>query len=115
MQNELKSNLERIDNTPFCYKLGVMYGQLLYKVMKFDSFEKMIQEAYQIDERYQSDMQKCDFVIQAFKDNTYNFETSCISQIRIPVNDIKTKTEDIAGKILSDAEKTLKAKKGVIE
>lgn len=108
MQNETKSNIEQINNTPFSYKLGVMCGQTLYKVMKFVSFEKMIQEAHQIDEKYQSDMQKCDFVIQAFKDNTYNFETSCISQIRTPVNNIQMKSEDIAGKILSDAEKALK-------
>lgn len=98
----------QINNKEFCYKVGVMCGKELYYTMKFDSFEKMIQEAHQIDEKYQSDMQKCDFVIQAFKDNTYNFETSCISQIRTPVNNIQMKSEDIAGKILSDAEKALK-------
>lgn len=112
MQNKTKSNIEQINNTPFCYKLGVMCGQMLYETMKFDNFEKMIQEAHQIDEKYQSDMQKCDFVIQTYKDNSYNFESSCISQIRLPVNDIKTKSEDIAGKILSDYAPKNKGRRG---
>lgn len=94
---------ERIKNKRFFYKMGVMCGELLYHTYKFDDFGKMVEEAQKISDKY-NDMQYCTFVIQAFKDDSYDFEKSCFFQTRLPVYDIETKKDNIMKQILRNSE-----------
>lgn len=96
--------LEQINNKPFCYKVGVMFGNTLYYTMKFDGFEKMIQRAKDINRQYKSDMQYCTFVIQAYIDNSFDFKNSCFSQTEISVVNVESKVADIAEETLKDYE-----------
>lgn len=102
------TNIERVKSKKLFYKMGVMCGELLYYTYKFDDFEKMVQKAKEISEKYK-DMQYCTFVIQAFKDDSYDFEKSCFFQTELFVYDIKTKIDSIAEKILQDSEENEEA------
>lgn len=86
------------------YKMGIMSGSILYITYKFDDFEKMVQKAIEISDKYH-DMQYCSFVFQAFNDNSYDFEKSCFFQTEIRVYDIATKTDILAKSILESYEK----------
>lgn len=86
------------------FKLGVNNGFNLLCTCKFNSFEEMIQEAKKIDERYKGDMKNCNFVFQAFIDDSYDFKKACFSQIQIPVNGICNNVEYITDRILKDFE-----------
>lgn len=96
--------LEQINKKHFYYKLGVMCGQTLYYVYKFDSFEKLAQKAKRIDEKYKSDMRYCSFVIQTFDNSSYDFDNSCFCQITKSVKDIETHFNDIAKEIFENYE-----------
>lgn len=98
--------LDIIDNNNLFYKLGVMCGDLLYTTYEFDSFNKLFQEAKSINNKFKSDMANCDFVIQTFIDNSYDFKKSCFSQIRVNVNSI----EDRLGYILNEIVKSYSEK-----
>ncbi len=101
-------NSERIKEKNFYYKMGVTCGKTLYYTYKFDNFEKMMQEANNINNKYKSDMMYCAFVIQAFKDNSYDFEKSCFYQSKLSVNNIESQIENVAQNILKDFEETVK-------
>lgn len=70
----------------FFYKLGVMCGQTLYTTFKFDNFKDLCNELTHIKEKYGWDMGLCSFVIQAYNDNSYDFQKSCFMQERFNVN-----------------------------
>ena len=89
------TNFERLEQKPFFYKMGVCCGNNLYSTYKFDSFEKMMNEAISIDNKY-NDMKYCTFVFQAFKDTSYDFEKSCFWQEEVSVNNIVRKVESLA-------------------
>ena len=95
-----EQTIQKIDRYGFFYKMGVLTGQTLLSVEKFDSFEKMIREAERIDNTYKSDMCYCSFCFQAFKDDTYNFGTSCFFQYHTNVNGISRKICDIERAII---------------
>ena len=92
--------LEVIDNKKIFYKMGVMCGETLYMTYKFNKFSKMIEKADEINNKYKSDMRYCCFVIQAFKDDTYDFEKSCFYQDKINVSSVKENAEFVAEKII---------------
>lgn len=98
------TNFERVKSKKLFYKLGVMCGELLYHTYKFDDFEKMVQKAKEISDT-RKDMKYCTFVIQAFKDDSYNFKKSCFFQTELFVYDIEKKLDSIAETILRDCEK----------
>ena len=94
------TNYEKIKSKKLFYKMGVMYGEILYCIYKFDDFDKMIEEAKEINDKYKSDMMFCTFVFQAFKDSSYDFRKSCFYQGKCYVNKIEKEAEVIAEKIL---------------
>lgn len=98
------SNSNRIKGLRLYYKMGVMCGNVLYFTYKFDDFEKMMKSAKDINNKYKGDMQYCTFVIQAFKDNSYDFKKACFCQIKVRVSDIETGINNVIEKILSDYE-----------
>lgn len=95
------ANYEKIKSKKIFYQIGVMCGNTLYLTYKFDDFEKTMQEACRINNKYKRDMRYCCFVIQAFKDNTYDFEKSCFYQSKIYVNEIEDEVENIVEGILN--------------
>ena len=97
------NNVELIKKENFFYKMGVMCGALLYSTYKFDDFEKMMESAKGIKDRYGRDMLGCQFVIQTFRDGSYDFEKSCFSQIVVPVNDINLRFDRIMNEIMEDS------------
>ena len=99
------TNVEAIKGKGFFYRMGVLCGNMLYNTYKFDSFDAMMQEAERIDNKYKSDMARCRFCFQAFKDDTYNFEKACFYQQEFPVNGISKNKEKIAEIILRDYER----------
>ena len=103
------TNFDRIKGLRLYYKMGVMCGNVLYFTYKFDDFEKMIKEATDIKNKYKRDMSYCTFVIQAFKDDSYDFEKSCICQLQISVNQIETALDAVVSKILSTIESEVDA------
>ena len=98
------NNIEQINKMSFFYKVGVMCGNTLLTTYKFDDFEKMMKELSDISNKHKSDMQRCAFVIQAFKDNTYDFKNSCFCQMRIKVNGIEERKDAVASRILHEFE-----------
>ncbi len=98
----LNASLSFMKEKKFFYKMGVMCGELLYTTSEFDSFEKLLEEAKSINDEFKSDMSNCDFVIQTFRDSSYDFKKSCFSQIRIGVNNIDDKTDFVVRKIIND-------------
>lgn len=98
------TNLEKIKNMKLYYKMGVMCGNLLYFTYKFDDFEKMMKSAKEINNKYKSDMKHCTFVIQAFKDSSYDFKKSCFSQTKVFVNNVESEIDNVIETILSDYE-----------
>lgn len=96
--------LENLKSKKFYYKMGVMGGELLYDVYEFDDFEEMMKEAFQICDKYH-DMQRCAFVFQAFKDNSFDFKTSCFFQTKTSVYGIKIQMDDLIRDILHASEK----------
>lgn len=103
------TNFEKLKAIKLYYKMGVMCGSTLYFTYKFDDFEKMIKEATDIKNKYKRDMSCCTFVIQAFKDDSYDFEKSCICQLQINVNQIETAIDAVVSKILSTIESEVDA------
>lgn len=99
------TNVEAIKGKGFFYRMGVLCGNMLYNTYKFDSFDAMIQEAERIDNKYKSDMARCRFCFQAFKDDTYNFEKACFSQVDISVNGISKNKERLAEIMLRNYER----------
>lgn len=89
------------------FKMGVMCGEMLYATYKFDDFEKMMQEAEEIDDKFNSDMMYCSFVFQAFKDESYDFSKSCFFQEIFSVNGISRHKAIIAKAILTAYEKNV--------
>ena len=79
-----------------------MCGGLLYNTYKFDCFEKMFQKAKEISKKY-NDMKYCTFVIQAYKDNSYDFSKACFSQVEGSVYSIETEIDSIVKKFLQDS------------
>lgn len=94
--------IKTIKTKNYFYKMGVMCGDVLYCTYKFDDFEKMIEEADRINDKYKSDMRYCTFVIQAFKDSSYDFNNSCFFQEEIRVNSVNSESENIAKRILQE-------------
>lgn len=101
-------NIEIINTKNIFYKMGVICGEMLYSVDKFDNFEKMIQEAKQINDKYKRDMMNCMFVFQAFRDESYDFEKSCFFQTKLFVNDIENKIDALAKSIFAKFVEELK-------
>ena len=97
------TNIESIKTKKFFYKMGVLCGDFLYHSYKFEDFETMAEEAKYISNNYK-DMQCCTFVIQAFRDNSYDFKKSCFYQTELFVYDIEKKLDSIAEAILRDCE-----------
>lgn len=98
------NNAEQINKRGFFYKVGVMSGDILLTTYRFNDFEKMMKELSDIDDKYKSDMQRCAFVIQAFKDSSYDFKNSCFCQMYINVMGIKEKKDTVASRILHEFE-----------
>ncbi len=101
-----------IKNMNFYYKLGVLNKTLLLDVYEFDDFEKMMQIAKSIDCKYGSDMDNCHFVIQSFKDNSYDFRNSCFSQINIPIKNIEGQIDKLTKEIMADFKNIKSSKDG---
>lgn len=97
------AHIETLKTKNFFYKMGVLCGDVLYCTYKFDDFEKMLQEAKRINDKYKSDMRYCTFVIQSFNNNSYNFLKSCFSQIELNVNDVEAEADNIAKRILQES------------
>ena len=96
---ELQKLYDELKHKNLRYKMGVVCGEMLYSTMKFDDFHEMVQEAERISERY-DDIQRCSFVFQAYRDDSYNFETVCFFQTKCCVYDIRRKVTDMARCIL---------------
>ena len=94
---------EQLEQKKFFYKIGVMCGGIIYSTYKFEDFGMMIQFAKDIRDKYKSDMSNCRFIIQTYKDNSYDFETACFSQIEVAVTQIGLRVEGIAQEILKDS------------
>ena len=100
---ELNANyLDEIRKKKFFYKMGVLCGKTLYATFKFNDFDRLIKSASDTSQKYGRDMFLCRFVIQAFSDSSYDFDTSCFSQVECPVNRIALDVELIAKMILGD-------------
>jgi hypothetical protein len=63
-----------------------------------------MKSAKDLNDKYKSDMQYCTFVIQVFKDSSYDFRKSCFSQTKVCVNDVETEIDNVIETILSDYE-----------
>lgn len=98
-------NIENIKSKNIFFKMGVMCGEILYTTAKFNDFEKMMQEAERINNKYKSDMRYCTFVFQAFKDASYDFSNSCFFQTKVYVNNILQEKTNIAEAVLAAYEK----------
>jgi hypothetical protein len=87
----------------YFYKLGVMNGSLLYTTYKYDSFNELCNKLTHIKNKYGWDMGLCSFVVQAYKDNSYDFNNSCFFQEKFMVNYWnKTREEWLKNKIESE-------------
>lgn len=70
----------------FFYRLGVLSFSTTLKSFRYDNFESMSNEMTKIKKKYCWDMARCTFVVQAYKDNSYDFYNSCFLQEEFSVN-----------------------------
>lgn len=75
-----------------CFKIGVENGWLLYDTKKFESFEELIKYVKGMINKYGHDMFLCNLIVQAFKDNSFDFENACFMQETIPFRYLKVET-----------------------
>lgn len=75
-----------------CFKIGVENGRLLYYTKEFESFEELIKYVKGIINKYGHDMFLCNLIVQAFKDNSFDFENACFMQETIPFRCLKVGT-----------------------
>ena len=87
------------------YRLGVMCGKTVLMTERFDDFTDMMMHAESIGDIYRSDLARCSVVIQAFKDDSYDFKKACFFQVRMPVYGIGDKADDIARAICKKFER----------
>ena len=97
--------IHQVYSKNFYYRMGVLCGDMLYYTKKFESFETMMQYCEETDKKHGWDMGRCRFCFQAFKDDTYDFATSCFSQVEMPVNGIAQNKGKLAEIILRDYKK----------
>lgn len=105
LEDSEKGIIDKLDEKHYFYKLGVCSGERVLGVCEFDSFAAMIRYAVHTNRDYGGDMYRCHFVIQVFKDDSYDFESSCFSQNEWSVNFIRFYIEAIAKAILNDSER----------
>lgn len=77
----------------FYYKVGVMCGENLYTTFKHKGFKELSERLTGIKEKYGWDMGYCKFVVQAYKDNSYDFQKSCFLQEVFSVNSWREEVE----------------------
>lgn len=87
----------------YFYKVGVLSGVTLLTTFKYDSFNELCNKLTHIKNKYGLDMGYCSFVVQAYKDNSYDFNNSCFLQEEFMVSNWdKTKEKWLKNKIESD-------------
>ena len=57
----------------------ILGGGILYTTFKYDNFSELSKQLTIIKSKYGWDMGFCKFVVQAYKDNSYDFERACFS------------------------------------
>ena len=98
------TNIDYLNALGFQYKLGTECGNTLYSTSKHINFTDLVEEAKRIERKFGRDMHYCLFIIQAFTDDSWDFEKSCFSQFKTHVIGFGGKVEGLAGRILKDFE-----------
>ena len=77
-------------NRNFYYKIGVDNVDVLYYTKIFNSFSELIKYVKETLDKHGRDMSMCRLIVQAFKDNSYDFDSACFMQEIIPFGCLNT-------------------------
>lgn len=84
----------------FWYRIGIVCGELVYEIRKYDDFDAVFDYLEQVDEKYGHDMKYCSAVIQAYKDDSYDYSSACFYQIKKPIRGIRALKDRVREEML---------------
>lgn len=84
----------------FRYRIGIVCGELVYETRKYDDFDAVFDYLEQVDEKYGHDMQYCSAVIQAYKDDSYDYKSACFYQKKMPIRGIRALKDRVREEML---------------